>query len=304
MNFKVWLGAFRLRTLPLSLSCIFMGSFLSAASGSFDTPIFILAVLTTVFLQILSNLANDYGDSIHGADNAGRMGPKRTVQSGKISASAMKKAIYVFVGLALVSGLSLIWVALSSSMTLFLTFLGLGIASIIAAITYTAGKKPYGYAGLGDISVLIFFGWVGVAGTYFLYTQNFDYLILLPATSCGLFAVAVLNINNIRDIDSDKKAGKLSIPVRLGRNNAVFYHWTLLLIGFSCSVVYTLLNYHHLYQWLFLITLPLFLINARAVKVYESPASLDPYLKQMAISTLQFVITFGAGLVISIYYVF
>lgn len=298
MDIKVWLSAFRLRTLSLALSCIFMGSFLAAAQGRFAMSIFVLAVLTTICLQILSNLANDYGDSVHGADHSERLGPKRAVQSGKISPQTMKKAIYIFIGLALVSGLSLIWIAFKDNLSLFFTFLGLGIAAIIAAITYTAGKKPYGYAGLGDISVLIFFGWVGVVGTYFLYTHHFNAWILLPATSCGLFAVGVLNINNIRDINSDKQAGKLSIPVRLGRKRAVYYHWTLLLVGFSCAIIFTALNYYSHYQWLFLLTAPLFLINARAVKLYEEPARLDPYLKQMALSTLQFVIIFGVGLLL------
>jgi 1,4-dihydroxy-2-naphthoate octaprenyltransferase len=298
MNIKVWLSAFRLRTLPLALSCILMGSFLAAAHGRFSLSIFILAVFTTVFLQILSNLANDYGDSVHGADHSERLGPKRAVQSGKISRQAMKRAIYIFVGLALASGIGLIWTAFKENLTLFFTFFGLGIASIVAAITYTAGKKPYGYVGLGDISVLIFFGWVGVVGTYFLYTHSLNTWVLLPATSCGLFAVGVLNINNIRDIASDKKAGKLSIPVRLGRETAVYYHWALLLVGFACAIVFTAFNYYSNYQWLFLITAPLFLINARAVKLYKDPARLDPYLKQMALSTLQFVIIFGVGLLL------
>ncbi len=298
MNIKAWIGAFRLRTLPLALSSILMAAFLAAANGQYRTSIFVLSALTTVFLQVLSNLANDYGDSIHGADHKERLGPKRAVQSGQISLEAMKKGIYLFVGLALVSGVSLLWVAFGANLTLFFTFLGLGVLAIIAAITYTAGKKPYGYAGLGDISVFIFFGWVGVIGSYFLYTQSFYLALLLPATSCGFFAVGVLNINNIRDIQSDKTAGKLSIPVRIGRNNAVIYHWLLLATGFSCAIVYTLLNYTSAYQWLFLITLPLFLINARAVSKFEDPQQIDPYLKQMAISTLQFVVTFGAGLLI------
>jgi len=298
MNIKAWVSAFRLRTLPLALSSILMGAFLAAAYGHYKTSIFALSALTTIFLQILSNLANDYGDSVNGADHAERLGPKRAVQSGQISPTDMKKGIYFFVGLALVSGLSLLWVAFKDNLSLFFTFLGLGILAIIAAITYTAGKKPYGYAGLGDISVLIFFGWLGVAGSFFLYAQSFYLTLLLPATSCGLFAVGVLNINNIRDIQSDAMAGKRSIPVRIGRDKAVIYHWLLLAIGFSCGIAYTLLNYASPYQWLFLITLPLFLINARAVKKFEDPQQIDPYLKQMAISTLQFVVTFGAGLLI------
>ncbi len=295
MNLKIWISAFRLRTLPLALSSILMGTFLAAANGSFKTSILILSMLTTVFLQVLSNLANDYGDSVHGADHKGRVGPARAVQSGVITAAAMKKAIYLFIGLSLVAGVGLIWLAFRDNLTLFFTFLGLGILAIIAAITYTAGKKPYGYAGLGDISVLIFFGFVGVAGSYFLHTQSIYPALFLPALSCGLFATGVLNINNIRDIQSDKKAGKLSIPVRIGREKAVFYHWTLLFVGFSAGIIYTILDYQSLFQLLFLITLPLFLINARAVRKFEDPQQIDPYLKQLAISTLQFVVTFGAG---------
>jgi 1,4-dihydroxy-2-naphthoate polyprenyltransferase len=298
MNIKAWIGAFRLRTLPLALSSIFMGAFLAAEKLQFKMSILVLSALTTIFLQVLSNLANDYGDSVHGADHAERVGPTRAVQSGKITSEAMKKGIYVFIALSLVAGLSLLWVALGNNLTIFFSFLGLGILAIVAAITYTAGKKPYGYAGLGDISVLIFFGWVGVIGSYFLHTQSFYPSLFLPATSCGLFAVGVLNINNIRDIQSDQKVGKRSIPVRIGRKNAVYYHWALLFIGFSCAIVYTLLNYKSPFQWLFLITSILFLTNARAVKKFEDPKVLDPYLKHMALSTLQFVLLFGAGLVL------
>ena len=298
MNIKAWIGAFRLRTLPLALSSIFMGAFLAAEKLQFKMPVLLLSALTTIFLQVLSNLANDYGDSVHGADHAERVGPARAVQSGKITSAAMKKGIYVLIALSLIAGIGLLWVALGSNLTLFFTFLGLGILSIVAAITYTAGKKPYGYAGLGDISVLIFFGWVGVIGSYFLHTQSFYPSLILPATSCGLFAVGVLNINNIRDIYSDQKVGKLSIPVRIGRQRAVYYHWGLLSIGFSCAIIYTLLNYKSPFQWLFLVTAILFLTNARAVNKFEDPKLLDPYLKHMALSTFQFVIIFGAGLVI------
>jgi 1,4-dihydroxy-2-naphthoate polyprenyltransferase len=183
MDIKAWIGAFRLRTLPLALSSIFMGAFLAAEKLQFKLPVFLLSALTTIFLQVLSNLANDYGDSVHGADHAARVGPARAVQSGKITAEAMKKGIYFFIVLALLSGLSLLWVAFQNNLTLFFSFLGVGILAIIAAITYTAGKKPYGYAGLGDISVLIFFGWVSVVGSYFLYAQSFYLALFLPATS-------------------------------------------------------------------------------------------------------------------------
>ncbi len=299
-TFKNWLSAFRLRTLPLALASILMGSFLAIAHQNFQLWVFILCVLTTIFLQILSNLANDYGDSIHGADSADRKGPQRAVQSGAISSKSMRNALIIFVFLSLISGLGLLWVAFKDSdLGLFLKFLGLGILAIIAAITYTAGAKPYGYAGFGDISVLIFFGWVGVLGTYFLHTQTFSYDLVLPASACGLFSVAVLNINNIRDIESDKKAGKFSIPVRIGRKNAVLYHWTLLILGVLCGVGFVWLNFSGIGQFLFLITLPLFLKNAKAVHQFTEPQTLDPYLKQMALTTLAFVLTFGIGQLLS-----
>jgi 1,4-dihydroxy-2-naphthoate octaprenyltransferase len=298
--FSAWLSAFRLRTLPLALSSILMGSFLAAFhqihQNKFQLSVFLLCILTTVLLQILSNLANDYGDSQNGADNKDRQGPQRAVQAGLISAENMKKAMLLFTILSLASGLSLLWVALGNHLTLFFGFLGLGILAIIAAITYTAGAKPYGYAGLGDISVWLFFGLVGVIGSYFLHTKSFSWDLLLPATSCGVFSVAVLNINNIRDIESDYQAGKFSIPVRLGRQKAVYYHFLLLLVGISSALIYTFYQWHHPIQLLFLLCLPLCIRNFVAVKNNTNPKQLDPYLKQMALTTLLFVLTFGIGL--------
>ena len=291
---KAWLSAFRLRTLPLALASIAMGSFLAASIGEMRWNIFLLSALTTIFLQILSNLANDYGDSVHGADSVDRKGPKRAVQTGAISRADMYKAMIVFSILSLISGLWLLYTAVDS-WQIFAFFLGLGILSIIASITYTAGSIPYGYRGLGDISVLMFFGWVAVMGTYYLHTHTIDWWALLPATSCGLFATAVLNINNIRDIDSDKKAGKISIPVRIGKANAVKYHWALLTIGFLCSLVYVWHFYQNVSQLLFLLVLPLLFINAKAVYQKDEPSELDPYLKQMALTTLIFVLSFGVG---------
>jgi 1,4-dihydroxy-2-naphthoate octaprenyltransferase len=274
-----------------------MGGFLAASKGVFNWSIFLLCCLTTLFLQILSNLANDYGDSIHGADHSERKGPKRMVQSGAISLSQMKSSLFIFTGLALVSGLALLYVSFGFSSG-FVAFLLLGIFAIAAAITYTAGFKPYGYIGLGDISVLIFFGPVGVIGTYFLQSQTFTTDILLPALTVGLFATAVLNVNNIRDIQSDKMAGKMSIPVRIGREKAVLYHWFLLITGLACSLIYCLINFHSIYQFLFLAVVPLLIKNGFAVANNKSVEALDPFLKQMAISTLLFVLLFGIGNVV------
>jgi 1,4-dihydroxy-2-naphthoate polyprenyltransferase len=297
-DLKTWLSAFRLRTLPLSLSSILMGGFLGAFVGKFDGLVVALCIITTLFLQILSNLANDYGDSIHGADSDGRKGPQRAVQSGKITAKQMKSAIFVFVILALISGIALLAVAIRS-WQIFFFFLGLGILAIVAAITYTMGKKPYGYAGLGDISVFLFFGWVAVLGTFFLQAQYFTWQLLLPASSCGFFAVAVLNVNNIRDIESDKLAGKKSIPVRLGRKWAVGYHYFLLLAGLLCALVFTTINASHLTQYIYCLIIPLLYINARAVSTKQVAAQLDPYLRQMAFTSLIFVLTFGLGLLLA-----
>lgn len=294
-----WIAAARLRTLPLALASIIMGGFLAAAKGRFSWSVWLLSILTTLLLQILSNFANDYGDSVNGKDTDLRQGPSRTVQQGVISIAQMRRAIIFFSILSLISGLSLLFIALKDAPSgTFLGFLGLGILAIAAAITYTAGKKPYGYAGLGDISVFIFFGWVGVLGSSYLHTLQWDWLQVLPATSCGLFAVAVLNINNIRDIESDRMTGKNSIPVRIGRNRAAIYHWILLITGMLAALCYAFLSGSSVVGYLFLLSFPLIIRNGRAVNDILSPRELDPFLKQMALSTLLFVILFGIGVLL------
>jgi 1,4-dihydroxy-2-naphthoate octaprenyltransferase len=291
---KVWLEAFRLRTLPLSLSCIGMGGFLAAAQNKFNGLIFFLCCTTTIFLQVLSNLANDYGDTVNGADHSERQGPRRAVQSGAISSSQMKNAIIIFIVLSLISGIELLYSAFGFELKSFLFFLALGLLSIVAAIAYTVGKRPYGYIGLGDLSVLIFFGLVGVMGSLYLFTKEFYPLQILPALSCGFFSIAVLNINNIRDIESDRLAGKFSIPVRIGREKAIQYHWLLLAGGILCAFVFVTLNYKSPVQFLFLLSTPLLIVNGKSVSKLPSE-KLDPFLRQMALSTLLFVLLFGIG---------
>lgn len=289
----------RLRTLPLALASIGLGSFLAADVGLFSGSVLFLSALTTIFLQVLSNLANDYGDSYHGADSAFREGPQRSVQAGLISSGTMLRAIFLFIALSLATGILLIYTALGFNWQTFIFFLILGLLCIAAAIAYTAGKKPYGYAGLGDLSVLTFFGFVGVLGTYYLHTGRFDAANILPALSSGFFATAVLNVNNIRDIKSDKMAGKKSIPVRLGKEKAVIYHWFLLLSGFICAFSYSVFFFQSYWQFLFLLTIPLLIKNGIAVRSKHTAAALDPYLKQMAMTTLLFVLSFGIGLLIN-----
>lgn len=297
MNINIWLKAFRLRTLPLALSSITMGGFLAAKEGLFQWSVFLLCVVTTIFLQILSNLANDYGDTIHGADSHERIGPARAVQSGLIPATQMKRAVIVFVILCLTSGVLLLLLSFGVNWNAILFFFALGVLSIFAAVTYTVGRKPYGYIGLGDFSVLIFFGLVGVIGSCYLLTHNFEWIQIFPALSCGFFSMAVLNVNNIRDIESDKRAGKFSIPVRLGRTKAIAYHWSLLAAGIVSAFVYNVLTFHTVWQFLFVLTIPLLIINGQAVTRKPSH-ELDPYLKQMALSTLLFVFLFGVGLLL------
>jgi 1,4-dihydroxy-2-naphthoate octaprenyltransferase len=293
---EAWLHAVRLRTLPLALASIFAGSFLAAWQGSFRWEILLLASLTTIFLQILSNLSNDYGDTIHGADSAERQGPVRAVQSGLISLPEMKRAMYIFGILSLVSGLLLLYIAVQD-WKLFTLFLGLGIAAIWAAITYTSGSNPYGYAGLGDISVFLFFGLLGVLGTFFLHTLSFEPITILIGISLGLFSTAVLNINNIRDIESDQKAGKRSIPVRIGRKAAVQYNWALLGLGYFCLIGFAVIS-EEILALLATLAWPIMMKVGYGVQHAKSSTETDPFLKKMAMSTLLWVILFGIGLML------
>lgn len=292
----LWIKAFRLRTLPLSLSSIFLGSFLAFRDGSFSWPVFLLAALTTLFLQILSNLANDYGDSQNGMDNQYRIGPKRTVQSGEIKARSMRIMVLLFVLLSLASGGTLVIIGTNStgSLSTVLYFL-MGFASIGAAIKYTVGKNPYGYQGLGDLFVFIFFGLIGVAATYFLHTNHFPPDILLPASSVGLLSAGVLNLNNMRDRISDERSGKRTLAVILGGKHVKVYHIVLLSLSILTGLIYTILHFKTLYQFSFLATLPLLFKNIREVMLNTIPADLDPELKKLALTTLIFAITFGLG---------
>jgi len=284
---KIWFTAFRLRTLPLALASIGLGNLLAASEEALNWKVASLCLGAAILLQILSNIANDYGDSVHGADNEARVGPTRATQSGRISKSAMKKAVWVLIGFCLVFGY---WLIHDESIVFHIS----GLAAIAAAVAYTAGPKPYGYVGLGDIFVFCFFGLIGVCGSYFLQTHHLNWQILLPAISCGVFCVAVLNINNIRDIKSDAKAGKITIPVRLGKKNAVIYHNALLVTGLTTAFFYVILNYSSPVEFLFIVCLPLMITNAVAIAGKDA-AQLDPYLKQMALATLLFSFSFGLG---------
>ena len=298
---SIWVNAARPRTLPLATACIIMGSGLAAADGSFSWLVALFSFITAILLQILSNLANDYGDSFHGADHVDRKGPKRTVQSGLVTPARMKRAILLTSVAAIASGTLLLWFAFGANALSFtVLFVLLGAAAIGAAITYTAGKMPYGYVGLGDLAVLIFFGWVGVIGSYFVQTSRFSWGIILPATACGLLAVAVLNVNNIRDMESDRVAGKNSIPVRLGLRQARIYHWTLLTLAIVLTVVFCLLNSPSLWQYLFLLAVPMLMRNGLAIGRATDLPALNPWLKQLSMASLVFVTLFSVGQILPI----
>ena len=288
---KDWLSAARLRTLPLALSSIIMGGFLAAKFGNFNATIFVLACLTTILLQVLSNFANDYGDTQNGADLADRVGPARAVQSGKISPQQMFRGIISLGVCSLIAGVLLIYVSFGGFTQLFWTFLAIGLICILAAYTYTAGKKPYGYSGYGDISVFIFFGLVGVVGSYFLYSKSFNPQIIWPAISCGALATGVLNINNLRDINSDKTAGKITIPVRIGRTNTIIYQWALLLVAIASTYIFVG-NIENVEPYYY-VSFALIIVNGVQVTKSSNP---DPYLKTLALTSLAYVLLLGLSI--------
>lgn len=298
---SAWLHAMRLRTLPLALSSTLFGSFLAVADGTFKWSVFLLAATTTTLLQILSNLANDYGDFTKGTDSKGRIGPLRMVTSGAITPKAMIRGIILVVLLTLVSGLSLIYFGLGKSFGITqLIFFFLGVAAIVAAIKYTVGKKPYGYQGFGDLFVFIFFGLVGVGGTYYLHSGFFKYSILLPAASIGLLSAGVLNLNNLRDFFTDRKAGKRTLVVILGTRKAKLYHFLLISGAFMLTFIYSLYHFHSAYQLLFLLSVPLFVNDIKTVLTNTSPADLNPELRRLALSTLVFTLSYGLGVYFSL----
>ena len=290
---KMWIEAMRLRTLPLSLSGILAGSFVAYAHGFWNTIIFVLAMFTTVFFQILSNLANDLGDSLNGADNEGRVGPMRAVQSGKISIQEMKWAVAIFVILSLLTAVPLVIIGtrdMDSSIMWF--YFILAVLSIIAAISYTVGKKAYGYHGMGDVMVFLFFGWVAVVGVYSLYSKTFNWNVALMANVIGFLSIAVLNLNNMRDHENDAKVGKNTLVVRIGFQKAKVYHYTLVLLAFWHLIVF--LAVESLY-FSFIALLPFLLLFKHLAYVHKTnePQKLDSELKKVALSTFFIAIIFS-----------
>lgn len=296
---KPWLSAMRLRTLPLSVSGIIVGTCFASYNGRFSWWVLVLAILTTISLQILSNLANDYGDSVNGADNDDRVGPRRAVQSGKITPDEMLDAIKFNIIVVIILTLSLIWAAFGPTNFLFLLlFLFLGGVAVYAALNYTMGDSPYGYRALGDIFVFVFFGLVSTIGSYLLYMHSLDHVVILPAIALGLLSVGVLNLNNMRDLNADANVGKITIAVKLGIHQAKRYHFFLIIGAMVVAVIFSILYYVEPYNFLYLLAfIPLF-IHIKKIKAAEQPDDFDSQLKVLALSTFLFSVLLGIGYIL------
>ncbi len=296
---KHYLQAARLRTLPLSISGIVLGSLFATSKGYFDWKICALAILTTIGLQVLSNFANDYGDGVKGIDNKDRVGPERALQSGVISPKQMLRTIKITGFITLLIAILLIYISFGKeNFGYSLLFFGLGLLSIVAAIKYTMGKKAYGYSGLGDVFVFLFFGLLSVVGSYFLYTKELNYSIFLPAASVGMLSAGVLNLNNMRDQIPDAKSGKNTLVVKIGAEFAKYYHYYLIIASFLCALLFVTIEYQSPFQFLFLIAyIPIFK-HLLTVVTNKNPEDLDPELKKLALSTFLFAVLLGIGFLI------
>ncbi|MFB1040295.1 MAG: 1,4-dihydroxy-2-naphthoate octaprenyltransferase [Polaribacter sp.] len=306
MDVKSYIKAARLRTLPLSISGIILGSYLgnefvnsllehTIRTSIWESSIFWLAIFTTIGFQVLSNYANDYGDGIKGSDK-NRTGEARMVSSGAITPKQMKTAMIITTTITLLIALLLIYVAFGSeSFGYSILFFGLGIASIAAAIKYTVGNSAYGYSGFGDIFVFLFFGLLSVVGSYFLYTKMINFEVFLPAFSIGLLSTAVLNLNNLRDREQDKTNKKNTLVVKLGAIRAKKYHYFLIIGALITALIYTFLNFSSIYEFVFLVAFIPLVKNMITVSRNNTPAELDGELKKVALSTFLFAILFGIG---------
>lgn len=296
-SIRTWIIAMRLPSVLLALASIVMGTSLAIWEGAWNIWISLLAALTATMLQIIANLANDYGDFLRGANVEEYVHPNGVEQSGFVSLRQLRITIVWLVLFTLGTGLALLQIAGLSGASFFLLAL-LGVIAIIAAITYTIGRNPYGYAGWGDLSVLFFFGLLGVLGTVYLHTQQWRWTYILPALSCGCWTVAVLNVNNIRDMKLDAQVGKKTLVVRMGRKAALYYHWALLAIGIVVAATFTMSHYSSPWQWLFVGAIPSIVQNG-VLTMRLPPTQLSTELQRLVLVQLLFVLLFSIGLVLS-----
>ncbi|WP_340074080.1 1,4-dihydroxy-2-naphthoate polyprenyltransferase [Leptobacterium sp. I13] len=296
VKLRKWISAARLRTLPLSVSGIIVGSSAAFNQQAFDWTVFILAICTTISFQILSNFANDYGDGVKGTDNDNRVGPKRAIQSGTITSPQMKKGITITIVITLLLTIALIYKAFGSENVFYIAlFFILGLISIAAAIKYTMGTTAYGYYGYGDIFVFLFFGLLSVVGSYFLYTKQINWFVFLPACTVGMMSTAVLNLNNMRDIENDKIVNKNTLVVKMGASLAKYYHYYLLVGAFFFAIMYFIFKYEKPVNFLFIFAFIPIALHIRKVFHITEPTNFDPELKKVALSIFLFSVLFAIG---------
>ena len=303
---RTWIRAARPRTVLLSFSGVLLGAFLSVAASRSDIfatagrsgrQVVLFAALTAILLQVLSNLANDYGDFKKGTDSAKRVGPQREMQSGSITEREMKRGMAFVTTLCLIAGALLIFVFARLSWQELAVFAALGLGAVLAALFYTLGKRPYGYRGLGDLYCFLFFGWAAVSGTFYLATKSLDFSVLLPASAMGFLSNAVLNINNMRDYENDKASGKNSLVVKLGLKKAFVYHSLLIGGAFVCLTVYLTIKHAPVYSYMFAWLFILFYKDLKAIKKTK-PENLDPFLGRQVRNTFLLVLVYGVLVVV------
>lgn len=299
-KFILWLKAFRLYSLMVSSAGIIMGTFIAASYGYFRLDVFIFTLLTTWCLHLLCNISNDYGDAVRNTDADHDFGDIRYVQDGLLSLKEVKNMCIVLGILSAVFGTLMIFLALGMQLSIVhIVFFLLGAFAIYGAVAYTNGKKPYGYIGLGDFSVFLFFGIATVVGSYYLQTLQFDFTILIPAAAIGMPIIGLLNNNNIRDISSDYKSGKITIAYRLGEKNARIYQYILITLLFVFSAIYVLLHYENLWQWMFLLMLIPFGMYIKAFYKAKTPHEYHKLMGMISMLTLLFGIVYGLGFYLS-----
>lgn len=292
---KALYASARLRSLPLSVSGVLLGSGVAYGAGAFRADIFALALLTTLLFQVLSDYANDYGDAVKGTDDDGRLGPRRAIQTGQMSVGQMKRVIIATALLSALCSLALSVLAFGERFYLVALFLALGGASIYAAIRYTVGASAYGYKGLGDVFVFLFFGLLSVLGSYFLYARSLDATLLLPACACGLLSTAVLNLNNMRDIQNDALKGKRTIPVRIGLSAAKRYHYALIAGGAGLMLCYSFLRGESGVKLLYAVSFAPLIRHLFFISKVREYRDFDGQLKVVALSTFAMSALFFVG---------
>lgn len=296
---KYYVESMRLRTLPLAVAGVIMGGTLATSAGFWQSALFIWAMLTALSLQILSNIANELGDLQKGTDNEKRLGPIRSVQRGNLTAKNLYGLLILFVGLSMTFGASLVGTSFHSLSSLpSLIMLGLGALAIVAAIKYTFGKKAYGYFGLGDVFVFLFFGWVSVCGIFYLMTNSLPASVFLPASSIGLLSTAMLNQNNMRDISNDTNFEKKTLAVRMGLKSSKIYHLILIGLAFILMIIYSVMLNVNFWGYLYLLTLPLFIWHVGYV-LQNDGKSLDKHMKIISVGTVVFAVLSGTGFILS-----